>query len=227
MKKAIIPFILCLALSLGAFVSVHSQNNKQTDKGVVDQKAQAILQSVSKKLKSYTSLKLTFSILTENSAENKNEKLSGSIILQGEKYFLDMNTQKVYCNGSAIWNYLPEEKEVQVHKFEKNATETFNLNSLLATYEKNFRPKLIKEETKAGKVLQIIDLASVQNKDFYKIRLYIQKDNLEIKQMESYYKTGNKSTCTITKYEPNVPVKESTFVFDEKAYPGVEVVDMR
>jgi outer membrane lipoprotein-sorting protein len=40
-------------------------------------------------------------------------------------------------------------------------------------------------------------------------------------------KNGNKYTYTIKTFMPNVKVPESTFAFDSKLYPGVELVDLR
>jgi outer membrane lipoprotein-sorting protein len=40
-------------------------------------------------------------------------------------------------------------------------------------------------------------------------------------------KNGNKYTYQIKTFTPNVKVPETTFAFDAKKYPGVEVVDLR
>ena len=40
-------------------------------------------------------------------------------------------------------------------------------------------------------------------------------------------KNGNRYTYTIKTFIPNVKVPESTFTFDAKLYPGVELVDLR
>ena len=40
-------------------------------------------------------------------------------------------------------------------------------------------------------------------------------------------KNGNKYTYDVKTFASNVKLPESTFAFDSKKYPGVEVVDLR
>jgi outer membrane lipoprotein-sorting protein len=65
--------------------------------------------------------------------------------------------------------------------------------------------------------------------DFSKARKnpYAAKLSKQITNAVIFDKNGNKYTYTIKTFTPNVKVPESTFAFDSKLYPGVEVVDLR
>jgi len=67
----------------------------------------------------------------------------------------------------------------------------------------------------------------VADSEYSKIRLLIDKDKMQIFQVEYFAKDGNQVTIEIQKLTPNGPVEEKNFTFDKAAYPKVEVVDMR
>jgi outer membrane lipoprotein-sorting protein len=89
---------------------------------------------------------------------------------------------------------------------------------------------LYTNDTKAanGRMVHNIDLTPTDSKrTFFKVRLQIDKVNKQITNAVIFDKNGNKYTYTIKTFTPNVKVPESTFAFDAKKYPGVEVVDLR
>jgi outer membrane lipoprotein-sorting protein len=74
----------------------------------------------------------------------------------------------------------------------------------------------------------MIDLSPIDTKrSFFKIRLSIDKVAKQIANVVIFDKNGNKYTYYIKTFTPNVKVPETTFAFDAKKYPGVEVVDLR
>jgi len=59
------------------------------------------------------------------------------------------------------------------------------------------------------------------------VSLKIDKLKKQIYSALIFDKNGVKFNYTITSFTPNVTVPETTFAFDKKANPGVEVVDLR
>jgi outer membrane lipoprotein-sorting protein len=64
-------------------------------------------------------------------------------------------------------------------------------------------------------------------RSFFKVRLQVDKLTKQIMNAVIFDKNGNRYTYTIKTFLPNVKVPETTFTFDSKLYPGVELVDLR
>lgn len=192
---------------------------------VIDKKAEAILDQVSKKMQSYTSMKIDFTYIMENTSENIREKKSGTILIEGDKYRVTIENQIVVCDGKTVWTYLKDANEVQITEVDPNDETT--PNKLLTTYNKNYRPKLIREVAKGGKTIQVIDLTPNKTQSFYKIRLEIDKETSTIVSSTIYDKNGTTFSYVVEKFEENPKIPAGRFTFNPREYPGIIVTDMR
>lgn len=189
--------------------------------------AKTILSGVSDKYKSYSAVKATFVIKSENSANQITDQKSGTLYVKGNKYKLEMNSQEVICNNAIIWTYLKDANEVQVNNYEPDEN-TINPSQIFTIYEKNFLVGYIEEKNLNSKVYQVIDMTpNDKTKSYFKIRLMIDKAAKTIYSAKVFDKNGNKYTYEIQKFSPNAPVTDSFFTFDTKTHPSVEVVDLR
>ena len=82
-------------------------------------------------------------------------------------------------------------------------------------------------ETNAGNtgfgIVSLID----KKKNFFKIKLTIDKTNQTITKSQVFDKSGTIHTYTVTNQVPNIKLEDGFFVFDEKKYPKCEVIDLR
>ena len=62
---------------------------------------------------------------------------------------------------------------------------------------------------------------------YSRIKLEINKDNLELYRIIQLGKDGNNYTITVNSMKTNSPMTDTMFVFDANANPDVEVIDMR
>ena len=192
-----------------------------------DKKAKDILSGVSSKYRSYKSMKADFSYTLENPTAKIKETQSGSIILSGAKYRLAIAGQEVICDGKTIWTYMKEAKEVQVNSVDP-AEGGIKPNEIFTMYEKGFLYKFVDEKKVGGKVQQNIELTPTdKTKNFFKIKLTVDKASKQIVKSVIFEKTGNRYTYAIKEFMPNFAINAGIFMFDAKEYPGVEVVDLR
>jgi len=194
-----------------------------------DAKAKAILAQVSKKYRSYDIVKADFSFILDNQQANIKETQEGILYVKANanKYKVQMTNQDLISDGKSQWTYLKEDKEVQVATID-NSDDAINPARIFTIYEKGFKYLYTGDTRSGSKVYQMIDLSPVDTKrSFFKIRLSIDKTAKQIANVVVFDKNGNKYTYNIKTFTPNVKVPESTFMFDEKKYPGVEVVDLR
>jgi len=216
MKK----ILLSLLVLTGVSYTIYAQT---------DEKAKVILAEVSKKYRSYTTVKTDFTFTLDNKQSKVKETQQGTLYVKASanKYKVTMTDQDMISDGKSQWTYLKKDKEVQVSNVD-NSSESLNPAQIFTIYEKGFK-YLYTGETKAGaKTYQMIDLSPTDtNKSFFKIRLSIDKVAKRIASVLIFDKNGNRYTYTIKTFVPNVKVPETTFTFDAKKYPGVEVVDLR
>ncbi len=219
-----ILYIATIFLLFPLLMHAQAPQVKQT---IEDKNAKDILKKVVQKMNEYKSLQIEFTINNEDKANKTSGTTKGTLLAQGNKYRIKLDKQIIYCDGKNIWSYLVEEKEVQIYNYDSSNTQTLNFTKLLADYEKNYRPTLIREEKKGTLVQQIIDLTPNKNMDYYKIRLLINKTSSQIIQMEFFFKEGNRITYKVDNYKPNLTITPSDFVFNTSANPSVEIIDMR
>lgn len=216
MKKLFIAAFLVI----GSMMSVMAQS---------EAKAKAILAEVSKKYRSYDVIKTEFSYTLENPEAKIKEVQAGTLFVKSKlnKYKVILKGQELISDGKSQWTYLRADKEVQVSEVD-NSADALNPAKLFTIYEKGFKSLYTNDTKVNGKMVHNIDLSPTDTKrSFFKVKLQIDKLNKQIVNAIIFDKNGNRYTYSIKTFTPNIKVPESTFAFDAKLYPGVEVVDLR
>ena len=188
--------------------------------------SEEILKDVSEKTKSYSSIKVNFTYNMDNPGAKVHESETGTLLVKGDKYRLDIAGQNVICDAVTSWTYLAESNEVQVNAVETDEA-VITPTKLLSSYSEDYKSKLTGEVTKNGQALYVIELKPNNVKSVTGVELNIDKELLRIMRIAIQDKSGNTFTYIVNKFETNVPVKDSDFTFNEKDHPGVEVIDMR
>lgn len=216
MKKVLVYFLILSGMSQMAVAQT-------------DAKAKAILADVSKKYRSYNIVKIDFTSTLDNAQAKVKETQQGTLLLKANtnKYKVMMTNQDLISDGKSQWTYLKRDKEVQISNVD-NSAEAMNPAKIFTIYEKGFKYLYTGEEKVGGKIYQMIDLSPVDTKKpFFKVRLSIDKAAKQIANVVIFDKNGSKYTYKVRTFLPNVKLPETTFAFDARKYPGVEVVDLR
>lgn len=216
MKKILLSLWVIAGVSYGSY----AQN---------DVKAKTILAEVSKKYRSYDVVKADFSFTLESPQNKATDTQQGTIWVKSNanRYKVVMTDQDMISDGKSQWTYLKKDKEVQVSAVD-NSGDALNPAQIFTLYEKGFKYLFTDEKKVGAKVYQMIDLSPIDTKkSYFKIRLGIDKAAKQIASVLIFDKNGNRYTYAIKTFVPNVKVPETTFAFDAKKYPGVEVVDLR
>jgi outer membrane lipoprotein-sorting protein len=215
MKK----LISCTVLMLGTSLCLFAQT---------DIKAKMILADVSKKYRSFNSVKADFSYTIDNPQAKVKDTQSGTLmLLKVNKYKITLKGQELISDGKSQWTYLIADKEVQLNHVD-NSPNALNPANIFTIYEKGFKYLYVEDSTVNGRTCYVIDLIPLDDKrSFFKVRLQIDKINKLITNALIFDKNGNRYTYSIKSFTPNMNVSDSTFTFDSKKYPEVEVVDLR
>ncbi len=220
MKKLIIPF----ALSLFA-LTVNAQQAEAPDA-----KANGILQSLSKKTKAYKTIIAEFTF-TQYGKDNKGgESQKGTLWVKGGKYKYDIKNQVVFCDSTNTWTYLKDANQVQINTVDASSEKSgLSPANIFSFYEKGFKSKFVDEEKVGAILCNCVDLypKHPEKEKYHTIRLCIDKTKNQIVQIVFMMKDGTRTVIIVNKLTPDTNLPDSTFTFDPKNYPGVEIEDLR
>ncbi|NEU08121.1 outer membrane lipoprotein carrier protein LolA [Flavihumibacter sp. R14] len=213
-------FYVLAVLVIGTTLNVSAQS---------ETKAKSILSEVSKKYRSYDAIKTEFSLTINNPQAKINETQSGTLYIRSKsnKYKVILKDQELISDGKNQWTYLKEDNEVQLSSVD-NSPNALNPAKIFTIYEKGFKSLYTNDSKDNGKVYHNIELTPTDSKTpFFKIKLKVDKLTKQIVNAVIYDKNGSHYTYAIKSFTPNIKIPESTFAFDAKKHPGVEVVDLR
>lgn len=197
----------------------------------VDAKAKKILDDVSAKTKTYSTINAEFTITIENKKNKTSDSQTGKLTLKGAKYKLEVNNQTIISDNKTSWTILKDASEVQINSIESKEKETgLNPSNIFTIHEKGFKYEFVKEEKqKSGALYQIIKLypEDVKKKNYHTAVLTINKEKSQIVSIKILGKDGTDMTYLVKNFNTNAAVAESVFVFNDKNYPGYEVIDLR
>jgi len=223
MKKTLMYALLFIGITSQAFAQKDAQ-------------AKAILDKVSQKYHAYNIVKSDFTFTINDQQNNVQQSQDGTLIVQAKtnKYKLTLYgqnaksvEQEITSDGKSQWTYLAKDKEVQLNKVD-NSDEGFNPAQMFTLYEKGYKYLYNGDQVINGKTYQVIDLTPDDaKKSFFKVRLLIDKAKKQLFNALIFDKNGSHYSYTINSVIPNINVPETTFTYDAKAHPGVEVVDLR
>lgn len=194
-----------------------------------DPQAKEILDDLSAKSKSYSTITADLTINLDNRKDKVKDTQQGKLILKGNMFKISLKGSDIYSNGRVKWTYLKESNEVNIQNVNPNDPNVMNNPSkLFNAYLTDFKYayKGIKKES--GVQAHQIDLYPKDLRAAYSmVRLFIDASTKMPKTVIYSGKDGVSYTIKFNKITPNQAASNSEFVFNEKAHPGVEVVDMR
>ena len=212
--------ISLLFLFIGMFSMLYSQKDPEAEK---------VLKKLSEETKSHEVIQANFSIEFKNIKENIQNTSDGSITMKDDKYRLKFMGTESFFNGKTLWNYISEVNEVNITEPEPDDDDIFsNPKKLFTIYENDYKYQLINIISQNSTNYSIIDLYPIDlNEEFSRIRLQINTDQYTITSATIFGKDGSHYTISLFDYNLNKSVNDSFFIFDEKNYSDVEIIDMR
>lgn len=192
-----------------------------------DPQATKILNEISQKYKSYTTLQTYFTLKVEERDGKIINNQQGILHTKGDKYKLELPGQELYCDNETCWLYLKDANEVQINNYDP-LEQSIIPTQFYTIYEKDYFYALTEEITENNKVYQIIELTpNDKSKSYFKIKLSINKVNKSITNIKVFDKGGSRYVYEIQKQTPNLILDDTFFKFDATKHPGIEVIDLK
>ncbi|MGB5007920.1 MAG: outer membrane lipoprotein carrier protein LolA, partial [Ferruginibacter sp.] len=207
-------------------ISVFFNANAQVPKGMgnSDPEAKKILDKVSAKFKTFKSVQSNFSLKIENAANKVMGNKKGTVLMKGTRYRIKVDDKDIFCDGSNVWTVDAAEKEITLTKIDVSNNAITPQKLFTNFYDKDFLYKLNSD----AKGIQEIELTPIdKTKLFHKVIVFINKATQTITSTRVFEKAGNRYTYSVSSMNTKVNIPDNTFVFNQKNYPGMELVDLR
>lgn len=178
--------------------------------------ATALLDKAAAKFKAAGNVKIGFQVTTESGST------TGYIDIAGNKFHCDMAGLRVWFDGENMWHYVKSNEEVNITN--PSAAEAAKLNpySFISLYKKGYTCKMGKSTASYHEIL----LTGKKGSAYQNVVVRFEKKDykpLYIKTVTAKHTTEFTVNSYLTKQ--NFPA--STFTFNKKDFPKVEVVDLR
>jgi outer membrane lipoprotein-sorting protein len=193
-----------------------------------DPEAKKILDAVSAKFKSYTSVQASFTYKVENATGKALSTKTGTITMKGTKYRLVFGGQEIICNGTTVWNIDKAANEATISTLDASSGMITPQKLFSNFYDKDFLYVLNGDKKVGAKTVQEIQLTPVdKSKNFHTVYLQIDKVAKSMYSTRVLENAGNRYSYTVNAMKTNVPAADALFVFDKSKFPGINVEDLR
>ncbi|WP_223034180.1 LolA family protein [Hanstruepera marina] len=184
-----------------------------------DQEAIALLNKVSEKVKSYNNISIDFKYVLNNVAENVRQETRGDVIIQGDKYLLNILGITRMYDGKTLYSISPEDEEVTISSENTEDDSNVTPSKMLSFYEDGYTYNMDIVQNVQGRKIQYVKLTPIDsNSEIKNILLGIDAKTNHIYNLIQTGKDGIKTTLTVNSFKTNEPLSKTLFTFDASKY---------
>ena len=191
-----------------------------------DGRGEEILRRMATSFASYNSYKIEFSA----TMAGEFTALPGTLIVSGEKYYLDVYDSEIFFDGKDGYTYSESNGEVIIETPDPDDYRLFaNPARIFQVYGRDYSPTFKSNTTLNGKSVAVLELTPKSAASGYStLTLYANAlDGMPVRMVYRLEEYGNDLVLDITKITLGAHVTPETFVFDPAQYPDVEIIDFR
>ncbi|OUR90965.1 hypothetical protein A9Q87_13100 [Flavobacteriales bacterium 34_180_T64] len=202
--------IIVVALLIG--ITGYGQNSTN---------AEALLNEVSTKVKAYENISIDFKYVLHNTSEDINQETRGNVVIEDEKYILNvLGITRIY-DGQTLYTINPEDEEVTVSSDNSEDESTITPSEMLSFYEDGYTYDMDIIQDVRGRKIQYIKLNPIDtNSEIKQVLLGIDAKTKHIYNLIEIGKNGTRTTLTVNSFKTNEPISKTLFTFDKSKYEG-------
>ena len=185
------------------------------------ERAKALLDQVTAKVKSYENIAIDFRYSMSNSRQNLNQESKGSVTLKGNLYKLDfMGTTRIF-DGKKVYNIVPEDEEISISKYDDQKSDDLTPAKMLTFFNSGYKYSWDILQNIKGRKIQYVKLNPLNAKDKTKeVLIGVDVQTKHIYNFIQTEKDGTKILITINSFKTNQPLSKNHFTFTESKYPN-------
>lgn len=184
--------------------------------------AKNILDRTAETFKNAGGVKIAFTAQTPEGSS------TGVIRLKGDKFLLETDGVTTWFDGHTQWSYLASGDEVNVSEPTAEELQSINPYALLSLYKQGYNLKLGKADNpRFSSLYKVVLTATGRKQDLQCIILYVTKDTYRPERVSMVQRGGDTAVIVVDSYQTGEDYPDTLFVFDKKAHPTAEVIDLR
>lgn len=202
MKKILILFVITISFN-----------------ALAQNKANTLLNEVSEKVKSYDNISLDFKYTLENTSENIKQETKGDVVMQGDKYRLNILGVTRLFDGQTLYAISTEDEEVTISSDNDDENDAITPSKMLSFYEDGYSYSLDITQNINGRKIQYVKLTPIDsNSEIKNLLLGIDAQTKHIYNLIQVGKNGTKTTLVVNSFKTNAPLSKTLFTFDANKY---------
>ena len=181
--------------------------------------AKQLLNEVSEIVKGYDNISIDFKYALDNSEENIKQETRGDVVMEGDKFILNILGSTRLFDGKTFYTISPEDEEVTISNENFNDENTITPSQMLSFYEEGYTYKMDIVQNVKGRKIQYVKLTPISSDSEIKnILLGIDAQTKHIYNLIEIGNNGTKTTLTVNSFKTNEQLSKTLFTFDESKY---------
>jgi len=184
-----------------------------------DEAAKSTLDQASATMRAYNNISMDFDYVLDNKAEDVKQEMSGDLILEGEKYLVNLFGSIQIFDGSKTYTIIPENEEVNINDADVDQDNAFTPSKFYSFYQSGYTYTMDELKEVNGKKVQFVKLTPIDtNSEISSIRVGIDTKTNHIYQIIEIGTNQTRTILTAKNIKTNQQIDPSVFAFDEKKY---------
>ena len=181
--------------------------------------AKVLLNEVSTKVKSYENISIDFKYVLENTTENIKQETRGYVVLQGDKYKLNILGVTRLFDGEKLYSISTEDEEITISSQNNDDDNAVTPSKMLSFYEEGYTYAMDIVQNIKGRKIQLVKLTPIDsNSEIDYILLGIDSQTKHIYNLITIGENGTKTILTVNSFKTNAPLSKTLFTFDANKY---------
>lgn len=205
-----------LKIGLGFMIALFFMNVSMAQNQVA---AKSTLDQASATMRAYKNISMDFDYVLDNKAEDVKQEMSGDLLLEGEKYLVNLFGSTQIFDGSKTYTIIPENEEVNVTDADIDEENAFTPSKFYSFYESGYTYGMDELKEVNGKKVQFVRLTPIDtNSEISSILVGIDTKTNHIYQIIEIGTNQTRTVLTAKNIITNQQIDGSVFAFDEKKY---------
>ena len=184
-----------------------------------DPGAKELLDKASSTMGSYSNLSMDFDYVLDNKKEDVKQEMSGDVVLEGDKYVVNLfGTQQIF-DGNKTYTIIPENEEVNISEADIDEDNTFTPSKFYSFYKSGYTYTMGELKNINGRNIQFVKLTPIDsNSEVNVIFVGIDTKSNHIYQVIEVGANETRTILTASNIKTNQKIDAGVFLFDEKKY---------
>jgi len=208
-------YILSIILFINSIFVGNAQNNTE---------AERLINNFINTIKT-EAIRTGFNLKISEKNGVNSQQVSGTFVLKGNQFYLEMDEAQVWFNGKTQWALLKESNEVSITEPTEAELAEINPVSILSAFKKMSKVQFSKVKNEKNHI--IVMTPKTKNATFTKVEVQLVKASGNLFSIFIQQKNGMTNHLTLHNYQKKVAVGQNTFVFDKTKFRGVTENDLR